>query len=98
AATAPGSASAAASASASPAASPAASVYRRGYPIATRAYADYKRGDYAAAASGAERAFRIDPKQGAWAMLWLDALEAQNQYAQADAAIDRAIALGAPNK
>lgn len=98
AATAPGSASAAASASASPAASPAASAYRRGYPIATRAYADYKRGDYAAAASGAERAFRIDPKQGAWAMLWLDALEAQNQYAQADAAIDRAIALGAPNK
>ncbi|WP_332610524.1 NfrA family protein [Achromobacter sp. ESBL13] len=99
---APGSASAPASAApsapASPAASPPASAYRRGYPIATRAYADYKRGDYAAAASGAERAFRIDPKQGAWAMLWLDALEAQNQYAQADAAIDRAIALGAPNK
>ena len=30
-----------------------------------------------AAQRGAEQAFRIDPKQGAWAMLWLDALEAQ---------------------
>lgn len=83
---------------AAPARTPAASAYSRGYPIATRAYADYKRGDYPAAARGAEQAFRIDPKQGAWAMLWLDSLEAQNQYAQAEAAIDKAIALGAPNK
>lgn len=76
----------------------ASSAYQRGFPIATRAYADYNRADYPAAARGAEQAFRIDPTQGAWAMLWLDALEAQNQYAQAEAAADKAIALGAPNK
>ncbi|MGE8616329.1 MAG: NfrA family protein [Achromobacter spanius] len=75
-----------------------ASAYSRAYPIATRAYADYKHGDYAAAARGAEQAFRMDPKQGAWAILWLDALEAQGRYAQAEAAADKAIALGAPNK
>lgn len=74
------------------------SAYQRGFPIATRAYADYNRADYKAAARGAEQAFRIDPKQGAWAMLWLDALEAQNLYAEAEAAADKAITLGAPNK
>ncbi|MGE8676170.1 MAG: NfrA family protein [Achromobacter kerstersii] len=74
------------------------SAYQRGFPIATRAYADYNRADYQAAARGAEQAFRIDPKQGAWAMLWLDALEAQNLYAEAEAAADKAITLGAPNK
>lgn len=73
-------------------------AYRRGFPIATRAYADYNRADYPAAQRGAEQAFRIDPKQGAWAMLWLDALEAQGKYAEAEAAADKAIALGAPNK
>jgi len=41
------------------------SAYQRGFPIATRAYADYNRADYKAAARGAEQAFRIDPKQGA---------------------------------
>lgn len=71
-------------------------AYRRGFPIATRAYADYNRGDYVAAQRGAEQAFRIDPKQGPWAMLWLDALEAQGKYAEAQAAADKAIALGAP--
>ncbi|MGV2908008.1 NfrA family protein [Achromobacter sp. AGC25] len=74
------------------------SAYRRGFPIATRAYADYNRADYPAAARGAAQAFRVDPKQGAWAMLWLDALEAQGKYEEADAAAARAIALGAPNK
>lgn len=73
-------------------------AYRRGFPIATRAYTDYNRGDFPAAQRGAEQAFRIDPKQGAWAMLWLDALEAQGKYAEAEAAADKAIALGAPNK
>ncbi|SIT26650.1 hypothetical protein [Achromobacter sp. MFA1 R4] len=75
-----------------------ASAYQRGFPIATRAYADYNRADYPAAERGAERAFRIDPKQGAWAMLWLDALEAQGKYAEAEAAAARALALGAPNR
>ncbi|WP_313622417.1 NfrA family protein [Achromobacter sp.] len=74
------------------------SAYQRGFPIATRAYADYNRADYPAAERGAERAFRIDPKQGAWAMLWLDALEAQGKYAEAEAAAGKAAALGAPNK
>ncbi len=74
------------------------SAYRRGFPIATRAYADYNRADYPAAARGAEQAFRIDPKQGAWAMLWLDALEAQGKYEEADTAAAKAIALGAPNR
>lgn len=73
-------------------------AYRRGFPIATRAYTDYNRGDFPAAQRGAEQAFRIDPKQGAWAMLWLDALESQGKYAEAEAAADKAIALGAPNK
>lgn len=86
------------SATPSPPAPRPASAYSRAYPIATRAYADYKRGDYAAAARGAEQAFRMDPKQGAWAMLWLDALEAQGRYAQAETAADKALALGAPNK
>lgn len=75
-----------------------ANAYQRGFPIATRAYADYNRADYPAAERGAERAFRIDPKQGAWAMLWLDALEAQGKYAEAEAAAARALALGAPNR
>ncbi|MEN4921231.1 hypothetical protein ABE485_21360 [Achromobacter spanius] len=76
----------------------ASSAYQRGFPIATKAYADYNRADYPAAERGAERAFRIDPKQGAWAMLWLDALEAQGKYAEAEAAAGKALALGAPNK
>lgn len=82
---------------ASPAAPRASSAYQRGFPIATRAYADYNRADYSAAERGAERAFRIDPKQGAWAMLWLDALEAQGKYAEAEAAAAKAVSLGAPN-
>lgn len=82
---------------ASPAGPRASSAYQRGFPIATRAYADYNRADYSAAERGAERAFRIDPKQGAWAMLWLDALEAQGKYAEAEAAAAKAVSLGAPN-
>ena len=51
-----------------------------------------------AAQRGAEQAFRIDPKQGAWAMLWLDALEAQGKYAEAETAANQAMTLGAPNQ
>ncbi|WP_203564835.1 NfrA family protein [Bordetella pseudohinzii] len=75
-----------------------ASAYERGYPIATKAYADYKRGDMPAAEKGAERAFRTDPRQGNWALLWLDALVAQNKLAQAESAAGTALALGAPNQ
>ena len=49
------------------------------------------------AASKAEQAFRQQPKQGAWAMLWVAALEAQQQAELADAAIGTALQLGAPN-
>lgn len=94
----PAAASRPGAAPASPSAPRASSAYQRGFPIATRAYADYNRADYPAAERGAERAFRIDPKQGAWAMLWLDALEAQGKYAEAEAAAAKAVALGAPNK
>ena len=72
------------------------SAYRRGFPIATRAYADYNSGNYRRPAR-AEQAFRIDPKQGAWAMLWLDALEAQGN-AEAETAANQAMTLGAPNQ
>lgn len=49
------------------------------------------------AASKAEQAFRQQPNQGAWALLWVTALEAQQQPEQADAAIGTALQLGAPN-
>lgn len=73
-------------------------AYQRAYPVATRAYADYARQDYAAAAAGAERAFRAVPKQGEWALLWVESLGAQQRYEAASAAVDQALALGAPNK
>lgn len=76
---------------------PVAATPSRSFRIATQAYADYKRGDMPAAAAGAQRAFRLDPKQGAWAMLWLDALRAQGQSEAEAAAIDVALSLGAPN-
>ncbi|MGE8690687.1 MAG: NfrA family protein [Achromobacter sp.] len=74
------------------------SAYQRAYPVAARAYADYARHDYAAAAAGAERAFRAAPAQGEWALLWVESLGAQHQYEAARRAVDSALALGAPNK
>ncbi|WP_088139151.1 NfrA family protein [Achromobacter xylosoxidans] len=72
--------------------------YQRAYPVAARAYADYARQDYAAAAAGAERAFRAAPRQGEWALLWVESLGAQQRYEAASQAVDTALALGAPNK
>lgn len=72
--------------------------YQRAYPVAARAYADYARRDYAAAAAGAERAFRAVPRQGEWALLWVESLGAQQRYLDASQAVDTALALGAPNK
>ncbi|WP_312935788.1 NfrA family protein, partial [Pseudomonas sp.] len=43
-------------------------------------------------------AVHIDPSQGAWALLWLDALEAQQRWSDAAAAVDTGIRLGAPNR
>jgi Flp pilus assembly protein TadD len=72
--------------------------YQRAYPVAARAYADYGRQDYAASAAGAERAFRAVPRQGEWALLWVESLGAQQRYEAASQAVDTALALGAPNK
>jgi hypothetical protein len=73
-------------------------AYQRAYPVAARAYAAYARHDYAAAAAGAERAFRAVPAQGEWALLWVESLGAQQRYEAASLAVDSALALGAPNK
>ncbi|MGN6651517.1 NfrA family protein [Trinickia sp.] len=77
---------------------PSSAAWRKGFPIATQAYADYNSKEYVASARQAEAAFRIDPTQGAWAQLWLDALEAQGKYAEAANAADTALSLGAPNR
>ena len=76
----------------------ASAAWRKGFPIATQAYANYNSKEYRASAQGAEAAFRIDPTQGAWAMLWLDALEAQGKYAEAAQAADTALSLGGRSK
>ncbi|MGU7770240.1 NfrA family protein [Burkholderia sp. MR1-5-21] len=76
----------------------ASAAYRRGFPIATRAYAEYNGKDYAASARDAESALRADPSRGAWALLWLDALDAQGKYREEVEAADAALALGAPNR
>ncbi|VVE11292.1 TPR repeat-containing protein [Pandoraea communis] len=73
-------------------------AYQKAFPFATQAYNDYNSREYVSSARRAEEAFRIDPSQGAWALLWLDALEAQAKYAEAAQAADTALALGAPNK
>lgn len=73
-------------------------AWRKGFPIATQAYADYNAKEYVTSAQRAEAAFRLDPTQGAWAQLWLDALQAQGKYAEAARAADTAVSLGAPNR
>ena len=73
-------------------------AFQRGFPFATQAFTDYNAQKYASSAELAEKAFRIDPSQGNWALQWVNALEAQNKLEQAVAAADQAIALGAPNK
>ncbi|GLU34500.1 hypothetical protein WKR88_20615 [Trinickia caryophylli] len=73
-------------------------AYRKAFPIATQAYAEYNRSEYGAAASDAETAFRTDPSRGAWALLWVAALEAQGKLDAAVQAAHAALALGAPNR
>jgi len=72
-------------------------AFQRGFPLATKAYAAYNAGDMPAAERDAERAFRTDPSQGTWALLWLDSLEAQQRWPEAAEAAGTAISLGAPN-
>ena len=73
-------------------------AYKQGFPIATQAFADYNAQKYASSAELAEKAFRIDPTQGTWALLWIAALDAQDKEPAAVEAVDAAIALGAPNR
>ena len=72
-------------------------AYEQAFAIATEAYTAYNNDQMAIAASKAEQAFRQQPQQGAWAMLWVASLEAQQQLEQADAAAAAALQLGAPN-
>lgn len=76
---------------------PAERAYQQAFAIATEAYTAYNNDQMAVAASKAEHAFRQQPQQGAWAMLWVVSLEAQQQLEQADAAAAAALQLGAPN-
>ncbi|WP_295532375.1 hypothetical protein [uncultured Pseudacidovorax sp.] len=77
---------------------PTTEAYRRGFPIATEAYTLYNDGKYAEAAKLAEQAVRIDPSQGPWTLLWLNALENQQRYDDVVQYGNVAMALGAPNK
>ncbi len=77
---------------------PATEAYRKGFPIATEAYTLYNDGKYAEAAQLAERAVRIDPSQGAWSLLWLNALENQQKFDDVVQYGNVAMALGAPNR
>lgn len=79
-------------------AAPATQAFRTGFPFATQAYAAYNDGDYNTAAAAAQRAFAADPSQGAWALLWQDALAAQGDDKEALRAIEHALAAGAPNR
>lgn len=72
-------------------------AYRKGFPFAQKAYAEYQDKAYEASERNAETAFRADPQQGIWALLWIAALEAQEKYQEAMDASDAALALGAPN-
>ncbi|QSQ46300.1 hypothetical protein ISN34_05275 [Xanthomonas translucens pv. translucens] len=77
--------------------SAAEQAYRRAFALATEAYDAYNNDRMAEAADKAEQAFRQQPQQGAWAVLWVAALEARQQFEQAEAAAAAAIQLGAPN-
>jgi tetratricopeptide (TPR) repeat protein len=73
-------------------------AYNKAFPIATQAYDDYNHRNYADSARKAEQAFRLDPTQGQWALLWIGALEAQEQLGAAIDAVDAALALNPPNR
>jgi len=76
---------------------PPTEAYRLGFPLATQAYSEYNAQQYAESAAHAEQAFRTDPSQGAWALLWIGALEAQEKLDDGIAAANAAMSLGAPN-
>lgn len=78
--------------------SAAEQAYRRAFALATQAYAAYNAGRMAEAAGTAEQAFLQQPQQGAWALLWVSALETQGDLEAARQAATAALALGAPNR
>lgn len=88
----------AATAAAAAPARAAPSAYQKGYPIATKAYEALNANRLQDAQRLAEQAFRIDPSQGAWALVWIDALEGQEKWSEASQVASTAIALGAPNR
>ncbi|GGC03376.1 peptidase [Oxalicibacterium flavum] len=73
-------------------------AYRKAFPIATRAYDAFNQQRFEDASRDAEVAYLTDPSQGNWALLWLDALDAQQKYEQTAAAAQKAIDAGAPNR
>lgn len=81
-----------------PSGAPTTEAYRKGFPIATQAYVEYNDAKYAAAAKTAETAVRIDPSQGTWVLLWLNALEGQQRYEELIQAGNSALSLGVPNR
>ncbi|WP_369976925.1 NfrA family protein [Xanthomonas bundabergensis] len=78
--------------------SAAEQAYRRAFALATQAYDAYNAGRMAEAAGKAEQAFRQQPQQGGWALLWVSALETQGDLDAARQAANSALALGAPNR
>ncbi len=80
-----------------PGAQPTAS-FKRGFPIAKQGFDEYNLGDTVNAAKHGEQAFRIDPSQGIWALLWVNALEAQGKFIEAETAATTSLDMGAPNK
>lgn len=72
-------------------------AFRKGFPYAQKAYAQFQEKAYEDSERNAETAFRLDPKEGNWALLWIAALEAQKKYQEAIDACDTAMALGATN-
>ncbi len=85
-------------AEAQPSGAPPTAHYTRGFPIAKQGFDEFNHGDPVNAAKHGEQAFRIDPTQGIWALLWVNSLEAQGKYTDAENAATAALDMGAPNK
>ena len=66
-------------------------AYKKGFQIASKAFAEFKSGQFEQAARHAQQAFSLYPSEQQWALLWIDALQAQGQYQQAQAAIKQAL-------
>lgn len=73
-------------------------AYQRAFPLAAQAYEAFNSDRMEEAASKAEQAFRQQPQQGAWAILWVASLEAGGKLDEAQQAAATALSLGAPNR